>query len=79
MPGKTLLNPDVSWDRKNNRESWNKLGPSDQYKFYSVNADDSKPTIDGGVRSGEQRSRDVWELSGLPGSRIVHLEDYLFC
>ena len=32
-----LFNPDVSWDRKNNPEPWNKLGPNDQYKFYSVN------------------------------------------
>ncbi|XP_047392755.1 cytochrome c oxidase subunit NDUFA4-like [Sciurus carolinensis] len=37
-----LFNPDVSWDRKNNPESWNKLGPNDQYKFYSVNVDYSK-------------------------------------
>ncbi|XP_054548370.1 cytochrome c oxidase subunit NDUFA4 isoform X5 [Talpa occidentalis] len=28
-----LFNPDVSWDRKNNPEPWNKLGPNDQYKF----------------------------------------------
>ncbi|NWI70653.1 NDUA4 oxidase, partial [Todus mexicanus] len=26
------LNPDVSWDRKNNPEPWNKMSPSDQYK-----------------------------------------------
>uniref|UniRef100_A0A8I3P9C2 Cytochrome c oxidase subunit NDUFA4 n=2 Tax=Canis lupus familiaris TaxID=9615 RepID=A0A8I3P9C2_CANLF len=26
------FNPDVSWDRKNNLEPWNKLGPNDQYK-----------------------------------------------
>uniref|UniRef100_H0XJR9 Cytochrome c oxidase subunit NDUFA4 n=1 Tax=Otolemur garnettii TaxID=30611 RepID=H0XJR9_OTOGA len=32
-----LFNPDVSWDRKNN-----KLGPNDQHKFYSVNEDCSK-------------------------------------
>ncbi|TEA30669.1 hypothetical protein DBR06_SOUSAS4110122 [Sousa chinensis] len=37
-----LFNPDVSWDRENNPEPWNKLGPSDQYKFYSVNVDYSK-------------------------------------
>ncbi|XP_033081412.1 cytochrome c oxidase subunit NDUFA4-like [Trachypithecus francoisi] len=37
-----LFNPDVSWDRKNNPEPWNKLGPNDQYKFYSVNVDYSK-------------------------------------
>ncbi|KAF4009136.1 hypothetical protein G4228_000553 [Cervus hanglu yarkandensis] len=37
-----LFNPDVSWDRKNNPESWNKLGPNDRYKFYSVNVDYSK-------------------------------------
>ncbi|XP_040476045.1 cytochrome c oxidase subunit NDUFA4-like [Ursus americanus] len=34
-----LCNPDVSWDRKNNPEPWNRLGPSEQYKFYSVNVD----------------------------------------
>lgn len=27
-----LFNPDVSWDRKNNPEPWNKLGPNEQYK-----------------------------------------------
>uniref|UniRef100_A0A3P8RNX0 Cytochrome c oxidase subunit NDUFA4 n=1 Tax=Amphiprion percula TaxID=161767 RepID=A0A3P8RNX0_AMPPE len=27
-----LRNPDVCWDRKNNPEPWNKLGPTDQYK-----------------------------------------------
>ncbi|XP_053416048.1 cytochrome c oxidase subunit NDUFA4-like [Nycticebus coucang] len=36
------FNPDVSSDRKNNPEPWNKLGPTDQYKFYSVNVCDSK-------------------------------------
>nr|XP_048288213.1 cytochrome c oxidase subunit NDUFA4-like [Myodes glareolus] len=37
-----LINPDVSWDRKNNPEPWNTLGPNEQYKFYSVNVDYSK-------------------------------------
>lgn len=37
-----MFNPDVSWDRKNNPEPWNKLGPNEQYKFYSVNVDYSK-------------------------------------
>lgn len=37
-----LRNPDVCWDRKNNPEPWNKLGPTDQYKFYAVNMDYSK-------------------------------------
>ncbi|XP_053442347.1 cytochrome c oxidase subunit NDUFA4-like [Nycticebus coucang] len=37
-----LFNPDVSWDRKNNLEPGNKLGPTDQYKFYSVNVDYTK-------------------------------------
>ncbi|KAB0378286.1 hypothetical protein FD755_009864 [Muntiacus reevesi] len=37
-----LFNPDVSWERKNNPEPWNQLGPNDQYKFYSVNIDYSK-------------------------------------
>ncbi|KAK2507298.1 hypothetical protein MC885_004449, partial [Smutsia gigantea] len=27
--------PDASWDRKNNPDPWNELGPSEQYKFYS--------------------------------------------
>ncbi|NXF84747.1 NUA4L dehydrogenase, partial [Eubucco bourcierii] len=27
-----LYSPDVSWDRKNNPEPWNKLSPTDQYK-----------------------------------------------
>ncbi|XP_044767771.1 cytochrome c oxidase subunit NDUFA4-like [Neomonachus schauinslandi] len=42
-----LFNPDVSWDRKNNPEPWNKLGPNDQYKFYSVNVDYSKVKKEG--------------------------------
>ncbi|KAK7823569.1 hypothetical protein U0070_004683 [Myodes glareolus] len=29
-----LFNPDVSWDRKNNPEPWNKLGPNEQYKVF---------------------------------------------
>ncbi|EPQ10033.1 NADH dehydrogenase [ubiquinone] 1 alpha subcomplex subunit 4 [Myotis brandtii] len=37
-----LFNPDVCWDRKDNPESWNKLGPNDQYKFYSMNLGYSK-------------------------------------
>ncbi|KAJ8364432.1 hypothetical protein SKAU_G00132630 [Synaphobranchus kaupii] len=37
-----LRNPDVSWDRKNNPEPWNKLGPNDQYKFYAVNTNYDK-------------------------------------
>ncbi|XP_045139740.1 cytochrome c oxidase subunit NDUFA4-like [Echinops telfairi] len=37
-----LFNPDVSWDRKNNPEPWNKLEPNDQYKFFAVNRDYSK-------------------------------------
>uniref|UniRef100_A0A9J8CHE8 Cytochrome c oxidase subunit NDUFA4 n=1 Tax=Cyprinus carpio carpio TaxID=630221 RepID=A0A9J8CHE8_CYPCA len=37
-----LRNPDVCWDRKNNPEPWNKLGPTDQYKFYAVSMDYSK-------------------------------------
>lgn len=32
-----LFNQDVSWDEKNNPEAQNKTGPSDQYKFYSMN------------------------------------------
>ncbi|XP_050656282.1 cytochrome c oxidase subunit NDUFA4-like [Macaca thibetana thibetana] len=37
-----LFNPDVSWDRKNNPEPWNKWGPNDQNEFYSLNIDYSK-------------------------------------
>ncbi|XP_051963615.1 cytochrome c oxidase subunit NDUFA4 [Xyrauchen texanus] len=37
-----LKNPDCSWDRKNNPEPWNKLGPNDQYKLFTVNMDYSK-------------------------------------
>ncbi|XP_032392926.1 cytochrome c oxidase subunit NDUFA4L [Etheostoma spectabile] len=37
-----IRNPDVSWDRKNNPEPWNKMAPTDQYKFYAVNLDYSK-------------------------------------
>ncbi|KAM9457546.1 cytochrome c oxidase subunit NDUFA4L [Clarias gariepinus] len=37
-----LRNPDVSWDRTNNPEPWNKLGPNDQYKLFAVNMDYSK-------------------------------------
>ncbi|KAM3598766.1 uncharacterized protein V6R79_022309 [Siganus canaliculatus] len=37
-----LRNPDVCWDRKNNPEPWNKMAPTDQYKFYTVNMDYSK-------------------------------------
>ncbi|XP_062898382.1 cytochrome c oxidase subunit NDUFA4-like [Mobula hypostoma] len=32
-----LFSPDVSWDRKNNPEPWNKLGYNRQYKFIAVN------------------------------------------
>ncbi|KAM9699602.1 cytochrome c oxidase subunit NDUFA4-like [Dama dama] len=31
-----MFSPDISWDRKNNPEPWNKLGPNDQYKFSSL-------------------------------------------
>ncbi|XP_063997622.1 NADH dehydrogenase [ubiquinone] 1 alpha subcomplex subunit 4-like 2 [Pogoniulus pusillus] len=34
-----LYSPDVSWDRKNNPEPWNKLSPTDQYKFLAVSTD----------------------------------------
>ncbi|XP_016424946.1 cytochrome c oxidase subunit NDUFA4-like [Sinocyclocheilus rhinocerous] len=37
-----LKNPDCSWDHKNNPEPWNKLGPNDQYKLFTVNMDYSK-------------------------------------
>ncbi|XP_039559120.1 NADH dehydrogenase [ubiquinone] 1 alpha subcomplex subunit 4-like 2 isoform X2 [Passer montanus] len=39
-PGElALYSPDVSWDRKNNPEPWNKLSPTDQYKFLAVSTD----------------------------------------
>ncbi|XP_061477695.1 NADH dehydrogenase [ubiquinone] 1 alpha subcomplex subunit 4-like 2 [Rhineura floridana] len=34
-----IYSPDVSWDRKNNPEPWNQLGPNDQYKFMAVSTD----------------------------------------
>uniref|UniRef100_A0A4X2KZV3 Cytochrome c oxidase subunit NDUFA4 n=1 Tax=Vombatus ursinus TaxID=29139 RepID=A0A4X2KZV3_VOMUR len=34
-----LVNLDVGWDRKNNPEPWNKMNPTDQYQFHSVNVD----------------------------------------
>uniref|UniRef100_A0A8B9BGQ0 NDUFA4 mitochondrial complex associated like 2 n=1 Tax=Anser brachyrhynchus TaxID=132585 RepID=A0A8B9BGQ0_9AVES len=37
-----LYSPDVSWDRKNNPEPWNKLGPTDQYKV-STGTDHCRP------------------------------------
>ncbi|XP_034449462.1 cytochrome c oxidase subunit NDUFA4L [Hippoglossus hippoglossus] len=37
-----LRNPEVSWDRNNNPEPWNKLGPTYQYKFAAVGMDYSK-------------------------------------
>ncbi|XP_007902976.1 cytochrome c oxidase subunit NDUFA4 isoform X2 [Callorhinchus milii] len=37
-----MFSPDVSWDKKNNPEPWNRLGPKDQYKFVAVNADYTK-------------------------------------
>ncbi|KAI1896401.1 hypothetical protein AGOR_G00094400 [Albula goreensis] len=36
-----LRSPDVSWNRQN-PEPWNKLGPKDQYKFFTVNMDYDK-------------------------------------
>ncbi|KAL2293868.1 hypothetical protein Nmel_018934, partial [Mimus melanotis] len=27
------------WDRKNNPEPWNKLSPTDQYKFLAISTD----------------------------------------
>ncbi|XP_036615912.1 NADH dehydrogenase [ubiquinone] 1 alpha subcomplex subunit 4-like 2 [Trichosurus vulpecula] len=37
-----LRSPDVSWDRKNNPEPWNRLSPNDQYKFLAVSMDYKK-------------------------------------
>ncbi|VCW85616.1 unnamed protein product, partial [Gulo gulo] len=37
-----LFNPDVSWGRKNNPETWNKWSLNHQDKLYSVNVDHSK-------------------------------------
>ncbi|XP_051986674.1 cytochrome c oxidase subunit NDUFA4 [Xyrauchen texanus] len=33
------LGPHVSWDRKNNPEPWNKLGPTHQCKLVAVTTD----------------------------------------
>ncbi|XP_060030133.1 cytochrome c oxidase subunit NDUFA4-like [Erinaceus europaeus] len=41
------FNPDVSLDRNNNLEYWNKLDPNDQYKFYAVDVDFNKPKKEG--------------------------------
>jgi len=32
-------NPDCSWDKTNNPHPWQKMKPSDQYKFHSVKLD----------------------------------------
>ncbi|XP_068161779.1 cytochrome c oxidase subunit NDUFA4 [Antennarius striatus] len=37
-----LKNPDVSWDRKNNPEPWNKLAHNQQYKLFSINTNYSE-------------------------------------
>ncbi|OWK62080.1 cytochrome c oxidase subunit NDUFA4 [Lonchura striata] len=37
-----MFNPDVSWDKKNNPEPWNKMAPNDQYKLFSINMDYSR-------------------------------------
>ncbi|XP_041940847.1 cytochrome c oxidase subunit NDUFA4L [Alosa pseudoharengus] len=37
-----LRSPDVCWDKTNNPEPWNKMAPTQQYKFYRVNLDYSK-------------------------------------
>ncbi|XP_050998784.1 cytochrome c oxidase subunit NDUFA4-like [Acomys russatus] len=34
-----FFNPEVTWDRMKKPEPCVKLGPNDQYKFYSVNID----------------------------------------
>ncbi|XP_037583405.1 cytochrome c oxidase subunit NDUFA4-like [Cebus imitator] len=67
------FNPDVTWDRKNNPEPGNKLGPSNQYKFYSVNVDYSKPKKEGLVKL-------LWNEGLLEAiSTIVHLtKKFLF-
>jgi NADH dehydrogenase (ubiquinone) 1 alpha subcomplex subunit 4 len=40
-----LTNPDCSWDRKNNPHPWQKMKPTDQYKFMCVSGDYSKMTF----------------------------------
>ncbi|KAG9469233.1 cytochrome c oxidase subunit NDUFA4-like [Eleutherodactylus coqui] len=38
--GRTALaSPEISWDRKNNPDPWNKKGPTHQYKFYNETID----------------------------------------
>ncbi|XP_060108915.1 NADH dehydrogenase [ubiquinone] 1 alpha subcomplex subunit 4-like 2 [Heteronotia binoei] len=34
-----FFSPDVSWDKNGNPEPWNKLSPTDQYKFIAVSTD----------------------------------------
>ncbi|XP_013917212.1 PREDICTED: cytochrome c oxidase subunit NDUFA4-like [Thamnophis sirtalis] len=34
---KTFFVPEVSWEK--NQESWNNLGPSDQYKLFAMSVD----------------------------------------
>uniref|UniRef100_A0A8D0H407 NDUFA4 mitochondrial complex associated like 2 n=1 Tax=Sphenodon punctatus TaxID=8508 RepID=A0A8D0H407_SPHPU len=31
-----LYSPDISWDKKNNPEPWNKVEPTDQYKVHDT-------------------------------------------
>uniref|UniRef100_A0A8P0NXJ3 Cytochrome c oxidase subunit NDUFA4 n=1 Tax=Canis lupus familiaris TaxID=9615 RepID=A0A8P0NXJ3_CANLF len=61
-----LFNPDVSWDRKNNTEPWNKLGPNDQYKLYSVNVDYSKLKRAGVKESQESGQSSPNHLGWVP-------------
>uniref|UniRef100_A0A7N5JVM3 NDUFA4 mitochondrial complex associated like 2 n=1 Tax=Ailuropoda melanoleuca TaxID=9646 RepID=A0A7N5JVM3_AILME len=37
-----LFCPEVSWDRKNNPEPWNRVDPTHRYKFFAINMDYSK-------------------------------------
>ncbi|NWZ87514.1 NUA4L dehydrogenase, partial [Poecile atricapillus] len=39
LPGADVPVTPRSWDRKNNPEPWNKLSPTDQYKFLAVSTD----------------------------------------
>ncbi|XP_068936142.1 NADH dehydrogenase [ubiquinone] 1 alpha subcomplex subunit 4-like 2 isoform X1 [Petaurus breviceps papuanus] len=43
-----LRSPDVSWDRKNNPEPWNRLSPNDQYKAWNSNLYHSSPSYSPG-------------------------------
>lgn len=69
----TLFYPAVCWDRKNNPEPWNKLGPDDQYRFCALTADHSNLKKEGGDASASRcldrrSSRAVPTIPTYPGN-----------